>query len=133
MTGNGKKSAGIRLKPTDWVLVGQPGITMPCDWFAVRVLWADDREMLVEHETPSDHETVRQVMSLSYVRAVGSYGALLEFQRECHRAIQKHWKRVDDLLMNVDRARAAAWKALDEIGASVPRYIEEPNEENAHA
>lgn len=122
----GRMSAPRAKRPTpavpaagSLILVGAPGYSLPGDWLLAKVLWADNGDVLIEHNPPSNSGTYRQVIPLDHVRKAGSIDELGQFQREAREAIAGMARKVREAQNALGAAREAVWQRLDEINASV--------------
>lgn len=114
------RKAPVKVKAGDRVLIGTPGVSMPSDWFVATVLWADDYEILTQHEPPSRQpRLLRQVLPIESVRAVGDGGTLAEFKKEACQAVEDEQRKVREMESELGRARDAVWAKLDELAATV--------------
>jgi hypothetical protein len=121
MSGRRKR---LSILPGDRVLIGTPGISMPGDWFAAYVLWADDSEALIEHAPPCrTPPIVRQVVTFCQIRAIGRPADLVEFKERARAAVKEQQDKVRECESALTHARDAVWAKLDEIAAAKPKRL----------
>ncbi|HEX2255629.1 MAG TPA: hypothetical protein VHG92_02820 [Afifellaceae bacterium] len=113
------KRRRLALQPGDTVLLGGTRASYPWHWHYGRVVWADERDALIERGSWHG-ESWREVVSIHEVRAVGDIAELGRVKQLASEAVRELQKRVDEATSELGRARDALFAKLDELAEAEP-------------
>jgi hypothetical protein len=123
MTHNQRKTAkprrpALSIKVGGYVLCGGSTASLPSDWYLGEVLWADERDVLIDRSDQTGTRHWRDVLPIESVRAVGSIAELVDIQHAAAGAVRALSQNVRECETALGTARAAVWAKVEELAAS---------------